>query len=148
MNDTTQTPLEQAISVINQDDAESLRNVLMVLVTARVKLLLNKPWDGTSPPQPGTRMLYVSDGTDQRQPMLAVFTSDGFIDEFKSGDHEFIHLAEVDARFAIHRVEPGTGIMINPNSNRAFRITPELATTLRQEIHRQYHAMKSARSQA
>ncbi|MGH8371741.1 MAG: SseB family protein [Gammaproteobacteria bacterium] len=142
------TSLEQAISAARGGDVENLRNVLQMLVTARIKVLLNKPWDGISQPEPDTRMLFVSDGKNEQQPMLALFTSDAFASEFQAGDNPFIHIVEVDARLAIHRVEPGTGIMINPNSDLSFRITPELAKTLRDEIDKQLKTIIKARSQA
>jgi hypothetical protein len=142
------TPLEQAISAARGGDVESLRNVLQILVTARIKVLLNKPWDGISQPEPDTRMLFVSDGKNEQQPMLALFTNDAFATEFQAGENPFSHLVEVDARLAIHRVESGAGIIINPNSDLSFRITPELAKTLRTEIDKQLQMILKARSQA
>lgn len=144
----TSTDLEQAIFAAQQGDVEKLRKVLQVLVTARIKVLLNKPWDGTSQPQPDTRMLFVSDGKNQQQAMLALFTGDRFATEFQSGDHPFTHLVEIDARLAIHRVESGAGIMINPNSTVSFRISPELANTLREEIDKQLQMLMKTGSQA
>lgn len=147
MTDTSNT-LEQTISAARQGDVESLRSVLQVLVTTRIKVLLNKPWNGISQPQPDTRMLFVSDGKNERQPMLALFTNDAFASEFQSDDSPFNHIVEVDARLAIHRVESGTGIMINPNSDLSFRIMPELAKTLRDETDQQFQTIIKTRSQA
>lgn len=144
----TSTDLERAILSAQQGDIEKLRNVLQVLVTARIKVLLNKPWDGISQPLPDTRMLFVSDGKNEQQPMLALFTSNGYALEFQGGSHPFTHLVEIDARLAIHRVESGAGIMINPNSTVSFRVSPELASTLRGEIDKQLQTLIKARSQA
>lgn len=140
--------LEVALGAVNKDDVESLRNVLQVLVATRIKVLLNKPWDGISQPEPDTRMLFVSDGKNEQQPMLALFSSDSFTTEFRTGDNPFTHIAEIDARLAIHRVEPGSGIIINPNASLSFRITPELAKTLRDEVDKQSQTIIKARSQA
>ena len=142
------TDLERAILSAQQGDIEKLRNVLQVLVTARIKVLLNKSWDGISQPLPDTRMLFVSDGKNEQQPMLALFTSNGYALEFQGGDHPFTHIVEIDARLAIHRVESGAGIMINPNSTVSFRVSPELASTLRGEIDKQLQTLIKARSQA
>lgn len=143
----THTELEQAIDAARKGDVESLRRVLQILTSARVKVLLNKEWDGVSQPQPDTRMLFVSDGKNEQQPMLAVFTSERFADAFRAGDHPFVHVTEIDARLAIHRTDNGAGIMINPNADLSFRITPQLTTTLRDEIERQLQNLIKARSQ-
>lgn len=133
--------LEQAINAVKQDDVESMRKVLSMLMTSRVNLLLNKPWDGRSRPEEDTRTLFVSNGEDLKQPMLALFTSPSFAEPFQSDDSPYKHLVEVDIRFAIHRVEPGTGVMINPNSTTTcFRLSPELAKFFRDEIHKQWQA--------
>lgn len=142
------TALEEAIHAARGGDVESLRKVLYVLVTARVKVLINKPWDGLSQPEPDTRMLFVSDGKNEQQPMLALFTNDACAAEFQVDNNPFGNLVEIDARLAIHRVDAGCGIMINPNSDLAFRITPELAKTLRDEIDRQLQTIRNNGIQA
>jgi SseB protein N-terminal domain len=142
------SPLEQAISAARREDIESLRRVLQILVSTRIKVLLNKEWDGISQPQPDTRMLFVSDGSNEQQPMLALFTSDDFAAKLQTADNPFVHIVEVDPRLAIHRIEPGAGAIINPNSSLSFRVTPELTKTLRDEIDRQLQEIIRLRSQA
>ncbi|MDE2091840.1 MAG: SseB family protein [Gammaproteobacteria bacterium] len=123
--------LELTIKNADHSDSESLRNVLLQFVTSRVTVLMDKPWDGIAQPQEGTRMMFVSDGPNSQQPMLAVFTGPGFTEKFISDDNPFHHVVEVDARFAIVGLSAGAGIIINPNAIPSFRIDPSLGKILR-----------------
>ena len=128
-----QTPnpvaLEQAL-VRFEDSAEGRKAVLEVLLTSRVWLLLDQPWDGRSLPSTETRLLFVSDGEDQQQAMLAMFTDRGRAEAAMPAMGDFRHAVEVDAQWALLGVIPGAGVRINPNSEPSFRILPELAAEL------------------
>jgi hypothetical protein len=104
--------------------------VLEKFMTARVHVLLDQPWDGHSLPSTETRMLFVSDGENQEQAMLAVFTDRGKAESVAASMGEFRHAVEVDSKWALLGVPPATGVRINPNSEPGFRILPELTAEL------------------
>ncbi|MGH8320932.1 MAG: SseB family protein [Gammaproteobacteria bacterium] len=138
----TPSPLELAIQTADQSDVESLRKVLLTLATAQVTVLMDKPWNGVSPPQDGTRMMLVSDGSNQQQPMLALFTHAAVAEKFLSADNPFLYPVAVDARFAIVGLATNAGIIINPNSTPTFRIDPSLAKTLQDNALEQLRHLK------
>lgn len=123
--------LEQALESF-EDNIESRRAILAKFAKSRVVVVLDTPWDGVSLPSTSMRLLFVSDGPNEKQAMLAVFTSEQRAEEFPKQDSPFRHAVEVDAAWAFLGVPPGAGILINPNTTPGFRITPELAAQLRQ----------------
>ncbi|HVC37905.1 MAG TPA: SseB family protein [Gammaproteobacteria bacterium] len=136
--------LELAIKNADHSDSESLRKVLLQLVASRIIVLMDKPWDGVARPQDGIRMMFVSDGPNSEQPMLAVFTGLGFTDKFIADDNPFSHAVEVDARFAIVGLSAGAGIIINPNAIPSFRVDPALAKILQDSAREQLSHLKQA----
>ncbi|MDE2345479.1 MAG: SseB family protein [Gammaproteobacteria bacterium] len=127
----TPVELELAIKNAEHSDSESLRKVLLQFVMSRVIVLMDKSWDGKGRPQDGTRMMFVSDGPNMEQLMLAVFTGTTYTDAFIAADNPFRHVVEVDARFAILGLSEGTGIIINPNAETSFRIDPAIGKIMR-----------------
>jgi hypothetical protein len=93
-----------------------------------------------------SRLLYVSDGENQEQAMLAVFTGKDKAESVAATMGEFQHLVEVDSKWALLGVPPSTGVRINPNSELGFRILPELAAELRKIA--QQHLAERQRSAA
>jgi SseB protein N-terminal domain len=136
--------LEVSIKNADRKDSESLRKVLLQFVSSRVMVMMDKVWDGVSYPEDGTRMMFVSDGPDSKQPMLAVFTNAGFTQKFVSDNNPFCHVVEVDARFAIVGLSAGAGIIINPNADLSFRIDPSIANILRDSALEQLSKLKQA----
>jgi hypothetical protein len=127
---TEDLSLEKTLETL-EDNLESRRAALSKLIQSRVVVMLDTAWDGTSLPSTSMRLLHVSDGGNERQPMLALFTSEARTAEFRKDESPFRYAVEVDAAWALLGVPEGAGIMINPNTAPGFRITPELAAQLR-----------------
>ncbi|HEY3645584.1 MAG TPA: SseB family protein [Gammaproteobacteria bacterium] len=146
MTDKTQTPatLVEALERF-EDSTEGRQAVLQHLLRSRVFVLLDKPWDGRSLPNTETRLLYVSDGDDKQQAMLALFTDRAKAEQVMPAMGEFRYAVEVDAPWALLSLAPNTGVRINPNLEPAFRILPQLALEVRKLVE-QNQAMR--RSQA
>jgi hypothetical protein len=124
------SPLEQSLATF-EDNVEGRQAVLKAFVSGRVYVLLDQPWDGRSMPSTETRMLFVSDGENQEQAMLAVFTDRARAETVKAAMGEYQHPVEVDAKWALLGVPPKVGVRINPNAEPSFRILPELTAELR-----------------
>lgn len=122
--------LEQALLRF-EDSVEGRKAVLEVFLACRVWVLLDQPWDGRSLPSTETRLLFVSDGENQQQAMLAVFTDRAHAEAAMPAMGGFKHPVEVDSQWALLSLVPGAGVRINPNSEPSFRILPELAVELR-----------------
>jgi hypothetical protein len=114
-----------------EDSREGREVVLKVFLRSRVHVLLDRPWDGRSLPTTETRLLFVSDGENKEQPMLAVFTGREQAETVAGTMGDYQHPVEVDAQWALLAVPPNIGVRINPNSEPSFRILPELTLELR-----------------
>jgi hypothetical protein len=123
-------PLEQALLGF-EDSVEGRKAVLEKFMVARVWVLLDKPWDGRSLPSTETRLLFVSDGENKDQAMLAIFTDQSRAKAAIPDVGEFRNPVEVDSQWALLGVMPGAGVRINPNSEPGFRVLPELVVELR-----------------
>ena len=136
--DTYQSNLVSALATIAQDDTVANRSaVLAALATSAVTVILDQPWDGASLPELDTRFLLVSDGNNTEQPMLAIFSTRDCAQRFRHDvdlGNEFEHLVEVSGSWSLLGVTEGVGVMIDPNQSTAFRITPELAAELRNDV--------------
>lgn len=131
---TTQSPAPASLELALQgfeDSIEGRKLVLEKFMTARVWVLLDHPWDGRSLPSTEMRLLFVSDGDNQEQAMLAVFTDRPRAEAAAPAMADFRHPVEVDSQWALLGVIPGAGVRINPNSEPSFRILPELVVELR-----------------
>lgn len=132
MNEAVATPgnLESAL-LTTEDNLEGRRKILQLLFDARVYVVLDQPWDGRSLPSTEMHLLLVSDGKNSQQPMLALFTSREKCEAVPKGDSLFEHPVEVDGKWALLGVPENAGILVNPNSAPAFRVTPQLAAELK-----------------
>ena len=126
----TSTTLETAL-LNAEDSVEGRRKILQLLFDSRVYVVLDQPWDGRALPSTDMHLLFVSDGKNAEQAMLALFTSLEKCGAVPKGDSPFQFPVEVDARWALLGVPKEAGVLINPNSAPAFRILPELAAELR-----------------
>ena len=131
-----------------EDTLEGRQAVLQEFIRSRVFVLLDNPWDGRSLPNTETKLLYVSDGENQEQAMLAVFTSKAEAERAVPDMGEFKHAVEVDAQWALLSLIPNAGVRINPNAEPAFRILPELALEMRKIAERHLARMQQARAGA
>jgi hypothetical protein len=128
----TAAPTTLETALLNAEDSvEGRRKILQLLFDSRVYVVLDQPWDGRSLPSTEMHMLFVSDGKNREQAMLALFTSHEKCEAVPKGDSPFHYPVEVDARWALLGVPKQTGVLINPNSAPAFRILPDLAAELR-----------------
>lgn len=135
--DTPQNELERAIAAVAEAgedaDGSARRAVLMALATNNVVVIL-PPTDAQGNPPENAQPLFVSDGSDLEQPMLAAFTrierarafEDSFEDETQPG--------EIAGTQLILGTPEGCGIRLNPNQELGFRIGPELANVIREDV--------------
>ena len=128
---TTVNILEEALGKCG-DDVDSKRVVLETLVRTKVTVMLDRPWDGRTLPSTDTQMLFVSDGENLEQAMLALFSSEERASEFLPSAGVYKYPANVDALWALLGVPATAGIMINPNQIPNFRISVEIAAILRE----------------
>lgn len=114
---------------------DQILNFIQVLSRSRVYVLTDRNWDGRTPPDSGMRLMLVSDGTNQQQTMLAVFTDAEHaatcVQSFGDMAHAFRNVVQVDMAWALLGLPANAGIMVNPNTPRAFRVSPEVGTRLR-----------------
>ncbi len=114
-------------------DAQARRRVLMALAHVEVFLATTETLELERPELPsGVQFLYVSDGPDQSQPMLAVFSSEEIARQSDLPGAEFAYRSRVPGPFAVLTASEGSGIMINPNHAHNFRIGPEVVDFMRQ----------------
>jgi Flp pilus assembly protein TadD len=127
-------PLDTALKTVD-DTSESRANLIKVLAGSVIYVLADKPWDKHSPPDSSMRLLLVSDGPNQLQPMLAVFSNperaNKYLEDNRSLQHPFQHVLEVEMGWASLGIPLRAGVMLNPNSERSFRISPEVSAKLR-----------------
>ncbi|HEY4128925.1 MAG TPA: SseB family protein [Gammaproteobacteria bacterium] len=134
--------LEQALLTF-EDSVEGRKAVLENFLSSRVWVLLDQPWDGRSLPSVEMKLLFVSDGENLEQAMLAVFTDRARAEAAAPAMGEFRHAVEADSQWTLLAVPKAAGVRINPNSEPSFRILPELTIELRKMVE-----VRLARSQA
>lgn len=130
-----QNDLESAIAAAADDvDGSARREVIRTLSKATVAVLLDAPLTQGDMSEPVAHPMYVSDGANQEQAMLAVFSSNERAVRFHEEHGGFNHPAEVFATRAILATTPDAGIFINPNQPLGFRILPALAAALKSKV--------------
>lgn len=135
----TQRPsLVEALETVTAEDSpENRADVLIGLAISPVTVMLDQPWDGVSLPAADTRFLLVSDGADAEQPMLALFSTGERARQFREQagmGKEFENLVEVSGSWSLLGVSDGMGVMVDPNLESAFRIGPDIAAKLRNDV--------------
>jgi len=130
--------LTEALQAFHKEDTLTSRAAVIVSLTiSTVTVILDKPWDGKSLPEPDTRFMLVSDGENVEQPMLALFSNQTTAENFRRSldiGGQFEHIVEVSGSWSLLGVEDGMGVMIDPNQPTGFRIAPELAAQLRNDV--------------
>src|ERR1051325_9174097 len=112
------SPLENALASF-EDSLDGRKTVLTAFLDSRVYVLLDRPWDGRSLPNTETRLLFVSDGDNKDQAMLAVFTDLSKAKAVMAAMDEFRYPVEVDSQWALLAVPSHVGVRINPNADPA-----------------------------
>ncbi|MHB1544524.1 MAG: SseB family protein [Gammaproteobacteria bacterium] len=137
MNDTfVATDLERALAELSEALATRER-ALIEFVKARIWLLTDGETETDPKSLRSARMAMVSDGPNLDQPMLAIFTSEERAVRFqRAHENSLPNVVAVEAPFAILCVREGAGIIINPNQSPGFRIGPEAAQMLRDQMIR------------
>lgn len=135
--------LEEALFEIGEDNQRKL-DFFGTLMEHRVTVLTTREWDPHSPPPEDMQLLFVSDGDNQEQPMLAIFTHPARTARYK-GQDGFDHAVEMDARQAFLGCHDGCGAFINPNWRHNMRVDPIVAQQLRQSVERWLERLKQER---
>ncbi len=104
------------------------------LLRANVYVLLDREWNKKEPASPETRLLFVSDGENYEQAMLALFSNEQKARDYSKQAAEFEHALEVEAVWAFRGIQSGCGAIVNPNSEANFRVSPEAANAMREQI--------------
>jgi hypothetical protein len=135
VNDSDPHALETALGQVGEE-AESRGAALVAFVKARVWVLADR--DPGSDPEAikSAQLSLVSDGPNQDQAMLAVFSSPERAGQFLKDHGGAPHVIPVEGPFAVLAVPHQAGIVINPNQNPSFRIGPEAVVYLKDEMAR------------
>lgn len=147
--DTPQNDIERAIQATiaaGEDlDASARRAALVAIAGNNVTIILPPRLEDGSPPE-NAEPLFVSDGPDQTQAMLATFTNreraQAFIDEFKADAPCEIH--EIAGAQLVLGTPEEAGIMINPNQPLGFRIGRDLVVAMRGDVEASIEHLRGA----
>lgn len=135
--DTPQNELERAIAAAAEAgedaDGSARRAVLVALATNNVAVIL-PPTDAEGNPPENAQPLFVSDGQDLEQPMLAAFTRIERALAFEDTFEDAAQPGEIAGTQLILGTPEGCGIRLNPNQELGFRIGPELANAIRKDV--------------
>lgn len=131
--------LEQAIAAVadagEDADGSARSTVLSRLAAGSVTVLMSEAPAEDGAPAPNARTMLVSDGPNREQPMLAVFSRRDRAQEFQQSQNGGMeHPAEVPGVWAVLATPENAGIVINPNQGLGFRIPPQVATILREDV--------------
>lgn len=117
---------------------EHILNFIRILARSRVVVVTDKVWNGRSVPETSMRLMQVSDGDNTSQVMLAVFTDENHAGIFLQGlagtSQPFNNKVTVDMAWALLGLPDKAGIMVNANSARGFRVSPEAAAQLKKAV--------------
>lgn len=115
-------------------DGSKRRKVLAALAMNPVVILLQNPLEGEELPKSAEQAMFVSDGKNTEQPMLATFTSAERALDFVRVHGGFENPCSVPGPWAIANLADTIGMRINPNQELGFRIMPDLAKQLKADI--------------
>lgn len=107
--------------------------MLETLVRSKAFTLLDRPWPGSAAADDGIRLINVEDPRGECR-MLGLFTSAEKAEAAKAQSPAFEHLARVEVVWALLKLEEGTGVLLNPADDKAFRIPPDVAANLKQAV--------------
>jgi hypothetical protein len=133
VDDTDPLALETALSQVGEE-AESRGRALVAFVKARVWVLSDRDPGPDPETLKAAQLSLVSDGPNQKQAMLAVFSSPERAGRFLADHGGAPHVIPVEGPFAVLAVPAGAGIIINPNQAPSFRIGPEAVDYLKEEM--------------
>ena len=133
------------------DDVDGRLHIISTLVNSRVLIIVDKPWDGRSAPDRNMQLAVVSDGSNRQQAMVAVFSlrehAEKYLRSLGQVHHAFQNIIQVQMSWVLLGVPPGAGIMLNPNTERGFRIPPDIAAELHRRAQAGFAASQAAHVQ-
>ncbi|MGH8397529.1 MAG: sulfotransferase [Gammaproteobacteria bacterium] len=128
------TSLDAALNALD-DSPESRDNFIETLAGSIIVLLADRPWSRGSAIDNDTHLLLVSDGDNQQQVMLVIFTNHeqaaAHLQSIGTTSQPFQHFVEIGLSWALLGSPLKAGILLNPNSDRSFRIPPEVVDQMR-----------------
>jgi hypothetical protein len=135
MDDSDPLALETALGQVGEE-TESRGAALIAFVKARVWVLSDRDPGADPESLKSAQLSLVSDGPNQKQAMLAVFSSAERAERFLKDHGGAPHVIPVEGPFAVLAVPAEAGILINPNQTPSFRIGPEAVIYLKDEMAR------------
>lgn len=125
--------LQAALEALAREE-KSGGEVLETLMRSKAFTLLDRPWPGHAAADEGIRLVTVEDPAGGDTRMLGLFTSEDRATAAKVQSPAFEHLARVEVLWAFLKLEDGSGVVVNPGDERAFRIPPDVASNLKQAV--------------
>lgn len=125
--------LGEALEALAREEKSSAE-VLETLMRSRAFTLLDRPWPGHAAADDGIRLITVEDPAGGKDRMLGLFSSEDKALDARAQSPAFEHLARVEVLWAFLKLEEGAGVVVNPGSERAFRVPPEVAANLKQAV--------------
>jgi tetratricopeptide (TPR) repeat protein len=126
--------LNSALEAATQGPNEVV-NFVKTLAHSKIYVVADKMLNSSNLMQNNAQLMLVSDGSNNSQAMLAVFTDETYVSNYLSNldqvQHPFKHPIFVEMAWALLGIPVNAGIMVNPNSKRGFRISPDIAARLR-----------------
>lgn len=117
-------------------DGSARQETLRQLALNSVVVLIDQLITPESPPDLGGRPMFVSNGEDREQAMLAIFSTTERAQAYLETLSPEIpyYPFEVPGPRALLAVADDTGIRVNPNQELGFVILPDLAKLLKQDV--------------
>jgi hypothetical protein len=151
--DTPQNEIERAIHATPEDaskdpEGEARRATLIALANNNVAVILPPRREDGSPPADAVP-LFVSDGPDREQAMLAAFTRRERAEAFRDAVGETdgsCEIQEITGTQLVLGTPEEAGIMINPNQSLLFRISREMSNVMRGEAEASFEHLRARRA--
>ncbi|MGH8426541.1 MAG: SseB family protein [Gammaproteobacteria bacterium] len=153
MTPDDETPPNRLEQLLNSyaEDPQWYSDFFIALATEHVTVAVSPPWEEVDVPPPvGRKLLIVSDGSNQEQPMLALFSRPARAEKFcreNVQDGQFAPF-ETASSWALLQVPEGAGIRLNPNEPQGFRIPPPLMDKLKHDVRQALHRAQAKAREA
>lgn len=107
---------------------------LEALVRSKAFTLVDRPREESADNE-SVRLMTVDDPQGEGR-MMGLFTSSANAQAMQAEAPGFEHLARVDVLWALLRLEPGSGVMVDPGRDTSFRIPAQVAENLKQSVRK------------
>lgn len=125
--------LARALDELSRNEKDN-GEFLEALVRSKAFTLVDRP-RGESGDDEAVRLMTVDDPQGEGR-MMGLFTSSGNAQAMQSEAPGFEHLARVDVLWALLRLEPGCGVMVDPGRDTSFRIPSQVADNLKESVRK------------